>query len=565
VARSEQLRAQRVKSFIASIITDADPYVATDGEATTAVQLLHRARQRIATELSGEPEVRAELLRVLGKSYAGLFDLANAEAVLTQAVEQTGALAVGASGIADMAETLVELGEVKKLLGKGDEARALARRALSSLDMADSRHGDLYADAKLLEAGLALNKGDYSELSVAAREAIRTSVALHGEVNQRAAMAYGLVSKTRGNTPEHLQVALDAARKSYDLYRALYPAKDRPHPSVIEAQQDYGVALLGMGELKQAEVHVAQALSDARLLYGESNIMSGHFGARLGQIHVLQGRLDIGVAELRAALGVLARVDPNRGVGNAGRRRSLALGLLALHRPGDAVAPLVEAIAILEERKDQRFLLVVKADLAQARIELGQLQAASALLATIEQAGASLSPPERPLRAMARLASMRGQAQEACAHLAQALQAAQRDPRRSFLADILIDLGRAEMNLGKHDEAARHAEAALAELDRSAVAVTPNHAAAWSVLGRSLMQRGLHADALPLLQRADERWQAFGISDRWAGETARALAQTYRALGREGEAARVAARASKALASSPLPDATHESGPIRSR
>jgi len=118
LARSEQLRAQRVKSFIASIITDADPYASSDGQATTALQLLHRARQRIATELAGEPEVRAELLRVLGKSYAGLFDLTNAEVVLTQAIEQTRALEAGTAGILSMAETLIALGEVKKLLGE---------------------------------------------------------------------------------------------------------------------------------------------------------------------------------------------------------------------------------------------------------------------------------------------------------------------------------------------------------------------------------------------------------------------------------------------------------------
>ncbi len=553
VAVHEQQRAVRVKSYIASILADTDPYTAQQGQATTAIELLHRARVRLQDELTGEPEVRVELLQVLGTSYAGLFALSDAEVVLTQAIEESKALTGRPSSDDKLAALEVELGQVKKLQAKTQEASALVEAALSRLTTTQQRQSDVYVDARILQAGLALYRGDYAAMNVAAEDAIRISSALHGEVNARAAAGYVLMSKIRSTTDAERKKVLFASQKAYEMLRQIHAKTGKPHPRVIEAQLDYGNALLFLGDYGKAEQHIAQAHADARAMFGASHIMVGHFGVRLGYVHMLQGRLEAGVHEVQEALDLLSTIDSGRGIASAVNQRTLALGLLWMHRPARAIEPLQASLTILDTLKDRRAPVVFKADYAMALIESGRIREAAELLPTVDAAGAALQPPERPLRAMARLDLLRGQPQSAKTALLQALEVAEHDPRKPYLADVLIDLGRAQIDLGEFDAASLRAKAALTELERSTVAVTPNHAAAWSLLGQSLLLRGQQADALVPLQRADELWQSLRLTDRWAGETAYWLAQTYRALGREGDATRAAARASSALASSPFP------------
>src|SRR5262249_11390517 len=60
VARAEARRAERVRQFIASILTSATPRTGVGG-VVTASDLLTAAADRIEKELSGEPAIAAEL------------------------------------------------------------------------------------------------------------------------------------------------------------------------------------------------------------------------------------------------------------------------------------------------------------------------------------------------------------------------------------------------------------------------------------------------------------------------------------------------------------------------
>jgi cytochrome c-type biogenesis protein CcmH/NrfG len=102
-------------------------------------------------------------------------------------------------------------------------------------------------------------------------------------------------------------------------------------------------------------------------------------------------------------------------------------------------------------------------------------------------------------------------------------------------------------------------------LDRRAVAVTPNHAAAWSVLGRSRLKNGSAAEALDLLERSDHAWLSLAPQSHWTGENAYWLARAYRALGREREAVRTASRAARLLGESPHPAGARLVAQMRTR
>ncbi len=549
VALSEQRRAEEVKSFITSLFTEADPNSTSAGRAVTAVELLNRARSRLDRELTGLPAVHAELLRVLGRSYAGLFANEEAESVLAQAIEATRSLKGSAARELAVAELQIALGEVKKLLGKWNESHALLREALAVLARERRERSDAFADAKLLEAGLALNGGDFAAMSAAARDAIRISTDLHGEVNARTAAGFVLLAQGRGTSAADQQQAVEAAGRALSILRELH-GHGKPHPAVAEAQHAYGVALIGVGDFQSAAPHIEQSYADAEALYGPSNIMVQHFNARMGQLEVLRGTLKAGIQRLRDATSQLDRIDPNPNVASAGRLRALALGLLWANRPGEAVAPLQRAGAILAGLSDRRFLLIIQADLVVALTELGRFSEARQLLDRIEAEGRALQPPEQPLRAAARLHLAQGDAERAVPLLEAAIDREKRDARRFFYADVLLDLGRAHVELGNNDLAVTLADQALRELDRVKITPTPSHATGWALLGRARLAQAALMEAVKLAERADQFWREFDPDNRGAGEAALLVGRCYAALGRDADARQAYTRAARILARS---------------
>lgn len=71
LAEREAETARQVTAFIADVFGGSDPEQ-TLGDSVTARTLLERGAERIETELADQPEVRAELLRVIGNVYTSL-------------------------------------------------------------------------------------------------------------------------------------------------------------------------------------------------------------------------------------------------------------------------------------------------------------------------------------------------------------------------------------------------------------------------------------------------------------------------------------------------------------
>ncbi|MGZ6078172.1 MAG: serine/threonine-protein kinase, partial [Myxococcaceae bacterium] len=85
VARAQAARAERVRGFIASILTSATPRTGVGG-VVTATDLLGAAAGRIESELSGEPGVAAELGVLVAQSFESLGETAKEEPVLRAAI-----------------------------------------------------------------------------------------------------------------------------------------------------------------------------------------------------------------------------------------------------------------------------------------------------------------------------------------------------------------------------------------------------------------------------------------------------------------------------------------------
>ena len=85
-ALAQAERAERVKEFLLSIVVDADGN-SEIGPSTTAADLLKSARQRVSNETGGSPEVAVELMTAMGQSMVGQGMMAEAAALMADAVE----------------------------------------------------------------------------------------------------------------------------------------------------------------------------------------------------------------------------------------------------------------------------------------------------------------------------------------------------------------------------------------------------------------------------------------------------------------------------------------------
>lgn len=127
-ARLEAARARQVTTFLTGLFELADPD-RSRGEDITARELLDAGLQRLRTELTDQPEIRATMYSVVGDVYISLGLDAEAEQVLGEALD----VAVEAHG-SDSPEAMTVRAMLDNVLwrvGKVEEATAMSERVLA--------------------------------------------------------------------------------------------------------------------------------------------------------------------------------------------------------------------------------------------------------------------------------------------------------------------------------------------------------------------------------------------------------------------------------------------------
>jgi len=171
-AEREAVRADTVARFLEDLFHASDPRQAR-GHVPDTRELLRRGTQRLATELRGQPLLRAHLLDTLGGIHTelGLFNEARPLLQEALAIRER----IRGSDHLEVAATLVRLGALAHLSGKGDAVplfkRALAIRearlgpdvppvaeALNKLGMALAAQSRFKEAEEILERALALSE-----------------------------------------------------------------------------------------------------------------------------------------------------------------------------------------------------------------------------------------------------------------------------------------------------------------------------------------------------------------------------------------------------------------------
>lgn len=268
-AIAEQHKTRAVVDFVTNMLLQADPGESL-GEKVTVGSVLDAAVDRLDTELTEQPEVRARLLAVLGEVKYVLSDSDEAESLLREALE--GQLAAYGETHLDTATTQLLLAFIHQGRGAYDEAGALLDRSEATrrqlLPLSDPRIVEVIsAQAELTEF-----EGDYPAAETLYREALRLARLADPPSQNHVASALtnlGGLLRIIGQNKDAEQYLNDALV----VFEQLYPDG---HPDMSGAQRQLAGLLRDTGRHEDAKALYEQLIADRERMLGPTHIEVAH-------------------------------------------------------------------------------------------------------------------------------------------------------------------------------------------------------------------------------------------------------------------------------------------------
>lgn len=259
-AQLEAQRAERIKSFIASIFTQAVPRQG-EGGVVTASDLLSAANKRVETELGNNGADQSELQAMIGASFLALDEPAKAAPVLRRALESCDGSADAYRGCKLRAAVLLS----DSLLGMRElnEALALLDEHLPQRPASSVAAEDVVVGWRV--------RGDVLTILNRQKEALASygqaaDLAVHWLARDHRAALQVLIARADSftyfnYTPEHLVAAEQAVRRVTAARGQL-----RPDVLLTKSERAYGLALVSAGRGVEALPIMRTVLEDTRHL-----------------------------------------------------------------------------------------------------------------------------------------------------------------------------------------------------------------------------------------------------------------------------------------------------------
>jgi len=298
-AQREAAKALKVSDMLLGLLTTADPYAPRDiaGEPTVRVLLDAGARQ-VQTDFTGEPDLQAQLLGTMGRTYRRLGMYDKAQQLLEQALA-SGQTAFGPEHVR-VAATLEYLGVV--LADRGDYEGA-SRRLEQALAMQRKLLGGAHADiaVTLSELGRVYqDEGQNHRAEPLHREALDMRRRVLGAEHREAAVSLadlGSVLRLDGD----LSGAETLLRQSYAINRK---TRGDDHPNTATTWHDLALIVAARGDDRLAESMIREALAIQRKALGERHPTVAATFNSLSHVLSKQGRYDEAVPALQNALRI---------------------------------------------------------------------------------------------------------------------------------------------------------------------------------------------------------------------------------------------------------------------
>jgi serine/threonine-protein kinase len=494
----ERDRAQQVSALLLDMFGSASPEVSR-GDTITVVQVLDRGAERARTSLGGQPDLQATMLHTLSLVYRSLGQNTQALALAREALPLH--LASRPADDPETVENHLTLADLFGLMGQLDSALPHAERAL---EISRRRRGPpgiergrtLYATAFLWQL-----KGDLAR----ARPLVDSAIAIFrvlgdsGRRNLAAALGnLGWIEENGG--------ALDSAelrmRESLALRREILPHND---PYLARSLGQLAELLLKLNRAAEAESLAAEAAAITERIYPSGHRDRVHAAARYAQALDRAGKAPVAEHVYREVVAAARQAHGDRSLDVAQSLNDFALFLHERRGNSREAEPLLrEAASIFAEVRGpaDAWTASVEATLAEALFAQGRTTEADSILLVViprleRQVGAADGRLVMPLVNQGLIRLFSNRAAEAEPPLRRALSVASADPQ----GEIRITLARA-------------------------------------ALGACLVQRGMLAEAEPLLLAAHQALTRWGWGGPYPRLAANSLAQLYTRSGRPAEAAR---------------------------
>jgi len=552
VARAQAARAERVRQFIASILTGAVPKTGVGG-VVTASDLLSAAARRIESELSGEPAVAAELGVIVGDSFDSLGEPSKAEPVYRAAAARAEATFGRTHRLTLEAKT-----DLATELAQHDVPGALA---LLEEVIPDARKGlpataDVAVEA-LKEQSFALAKFNRPEASYAPlRESIQLAEKYYGRLDQRTISGLELLANTYarfGDRAKEMATATDAVDRARHAFGA-----QRPHNTLIATERTYADALRNSDRPADSAVILRGVVADQQRLDAAETMRVRNAKLRLGSALHLSGQIEEGLSLVREAVALEREQNPAESDDRLAFGMALASALASAERTDEWMAEEDRLAGVVARLGTETHRGAVIRRVRRARL-LALLGKSAEAQALVTEADSMANPSEEDLRVEAELvAALDARLQ---LHLSKALARLERTMHEHTLetlppkvqSDVAAELGTVRLELG--DLSASEKELVRCRELFTRAQVEPSIPVSTCLVGaaRLDLRQGRFAEAEQLLIPLATSWGRLNPDSPRRGEILHWLARAENGAGKVSPARRDAQLADSLLRRSKLP------------
>jgi serine/threonine-protein kinase len=354
-ARRENAKAEAVNAFLQKMLRapNSQSGDATKGYQTTVNEILADAEKRLdGSELSHQPEVRAELRRVLGSSYGDVGNYAAAERNLRQAlIEKTQIYGVGSPGLLTTEFSLAPVFLAKADYENADKIYTQRFPLLRQEFQRTNIDVEFFISVLNNYAILRRARGD----SVMAEVLLREALALSSQYSVKAPgeLAGGfltLILLDQGKVTE----AAERQQAAVTRYRSS-PAIETPEAGA--ALTLLGSILMEKGDLSGADANLRDGERLYRKLYGPNHIALYDNLRLQAQVSYLLGKYPEALATINQVLENYRLNSNPKYISFATALTVQGLILNKLGRSDEAEKALREAVKLREENLPEKHFM----------------------------------------------------------------------------------------------------------------------------------------------------------------------------------------------------------------
>ena len=477
VAEEEAARAEQVKDFALSILLGAN----TDsgaGAATTAVDVLMMAQQRIESELTGRPETSVELMTAVGDGLFGFGRLDDADAILRKAIE-LARRELGPRHPRTLAASVVH-GAVLVSLDRSTEAKTLLQPAVVEARRQNATHA--LVDALRWLSSAQFNEGDVDG-GVASAQAAVVALSEPSASASKLDTANAWASLSNALNVAQREGQADAARRALAAARHLYG--DRLTESVLATRMLLAKGLAAEGKDAAALEALDLVLADTERFFGPQHPQMMTIANFLGQVRLDCGDAPGAVAAFRIQLAAVERKTGGDGAQLGLTHSALARALVAARRREEALPHFEASARFLHEAGGANALFAARSlsGRALALARLGRLDEAENAFEQL--AGVAWTDTEHAAHAgrLAILRGLQGRHDEAITLARTSLEGSRSHPSKIVRATASGALGTALFEAGRRDEAVALLRDAIGLYVEKELVMSADHADALAVLG----------------------------------------------------------------------------------